>query len=140
MFIIKGRRKDISFLKKYLSKVGYEVQTTTDEQYIVTVRDPSADIPEPYREHTEIRVLTDSWIKLAKEYDCLKQLVDAPKEYSYGAPVKVVSGEFRDLTGRVIRNGNGSCDVELEAWGKPMKVTIPHSDLEVFDSPFLTTD
>lgn len=140
MFIIKGWPKDIKFLTKYLTKLGYEVQPTTEDKYIVTVRDPSGDIPEIYRNRTEVKVLTDSWIKLAKEYDCLKQLVDAPKEYSYGAPVKVISGEFRELTGRVIRNGNGSCDVELEAWGKPMKVTIPHSDLEVFDSPFLTTD
>lgn len=136
MWIIKGRPRDLKFIKQLLSKKGHAVQDTQVEQFIFTVRDPSSDIPDTYRDRLEIKEFTEDWRRIAKEYDCIKHLVNAPREFDFDAHVKIISGKWEGLQGRVVRNSDMTCDVEIVVCGKLMKETFEHSALEVTESPF----
>lgn len=137
MYITKGSSGKIKYIKKLLEKKGMQVVETICPEFIVTVRDPKPFIPPEYIAHLDIRTLDEGWQNMVKDFDCIKELVNAPQEFKDGTPVKIINGEYKDFTGTVIRNGNMNCDVLINVWGnKIIKSTIMHSDMVVFDNPF----
>jgi transcription antitermination factor NusG len=140
MFIIKGNTRDIKFIQKHLDKNGYAVKPTECPQFIITPRDPTPSIPVQYINALTIKQIDENedWRHVLKGFNGIKDLINAPPEFNYGAVVKIINGKFKDFTGRVVRNGESTCDVEISVLEKLRKETFNHCDLEVFESPFKT--
>lgn len=136
MFVTKGSIGKIKYLKKLLEKNGLQVVETICPEFIITVRDPKPHIPPDYMKLLSVERLDSNWRQIVKDFDCIKNLIDAPQEFDVDTPVKILNGEFKDFTGIVVRNGNRTCDVEISVWGKCVKSTIKHSDLEAYENPF----
>lgn len=136
-YLIRGTSKaKIKYIMQLLERNGFQVKETKYPEYIITARDPSDIIPDDYKNNLHIQQLNEDFQSMIKEHGIINDMVDAPQEFDFGSFVEVINGEYRDFKGRVIRNGNRSCDVEINVWGKIIKSTIKHSDLKAVETPF----
>ena len=137
MFLVRihqtGKAK---FVKQLLGKVGLHVSETSLPEYIITVRDPNKLIPSEYTSYITVNPLTQSYSRILKNANIIKEMVEAPKEFSVDTPVRVVNGEYKDFTGIVAQTENRHCIVQMSVWGKMIKAPIKHADLEPIELPF----
>ena len=136
MFILMGASAKLKFIKKILDRDGVHVEETKYPDFILTVRDPTPYIPSEYLNSIKIKALDENepYFNILKNSGLLKEL-EVPKEFDVDTPVRVIGGEYAELTGIIARNEPRHCVVVVNVFGKPVKVEVNHSDLQVISAP-----
>ncbi len=136
MYLIFSSPGKLKKIRKALELKGLKVKETKDDQYLFTEDDPSAQIPFSLKGGTKVMEMSDrdKYHKMFKEYGEFEYLFKSFRPEP-GMVVRITGGSYGSLglTGIVKEAGKTTCSVEAVVWGRMIKITVGHGDIEKTD-------
>lgn len=134
MYLIFSSPGKLKKIRKTLELKGFEAKETKDDQYLFTEDDLSAQIPFSLKGGTRVMEMSerDGYHKMLKEYGEFA-FCSRPSGPSRGRqPGSPGGGSYGSLglTGIVKEVGKTTCSVVPVVWGRKIKITVGHGDIE----------
>jgi transcription antitermination factor NusG len=114
------------------------VEDTVCPEFFVTVRDPTEFIPHEYSTYVSVKQNKDQdnldLCSILKTGQIIRNLTVPSEQYTFGSPIRVISGPYSGCTGRFIdSNEKNECTVEVSVWGKIVKAVVSPAELQLFE-------